>query len=435
MKRFLWIMVMVLWWGTVQATECKGPVSTWNNCLGVEELQNGKYVGEYQNGSFKQGTFVYTKGHMWEGNMYTGQFKDNKFHGQGRFKWASGDIYVGEFKDGKKHGQGTYTFADGKIDNGIWEDGKLIEQQSLSSNAKEIFGIKLDDNLNNYKILSLDEKQKIAGIDAPIKNRDFGSYTVFFSKNKKIFMIVGHLKENFISQSKCMGALKKYFKVLNSKLELDLYLDDKTEKPNQIIHFYGPNMGLLFKGSTASTIQCNLRDKNYYGAISLWNTLSQIVDKESDIDTSGLVGNGIKWNEIHKDIYLKCLTKTETNVFSDGTKNRKAVPDNVGETFLKITKDKKKMIFISSEWQKENKHVYEVRKISKNNGFLMEATMNKESKNYQDTMFFLLLHNEPINEDIYIGKADFDWVSFDFMGYIDKHVVTSECKITYSKLF
>ena len=112
MKRFLWIMVMVLWWGTVQATECKGPVSTWNNCLGVEELQNGKYVGEYQNGSFKQGTFVYTKGHMWEGNMYTGQFKDNKFHGQGRFKWASGDIYVGEFKDGKKHGQGTYTYPD-----------------------------------------------------------------------------------------------------------------------------------------------------------------------------------------------------------------------------------------------------------------------------------------------------------------------------------
>ena len=145
--------------------------------------------------------------------------------------------------------------------------------------------------------------------------------------------------------------------------------------------------------------------------------------------------NGIKWNAIHKDIYLKCLPKTETNVFSDGTTNRKAVPDNVAEAFLKITKDKKKMIFISSEWQKENKHVYEVRKISKNNGFLMEATMNKESKNYQDTMFFLLLHNEPINEDIYIGKADFDWVSFDFMGYIDKHVITSECKITYSKLF
>ena len=162
---------------------------------------------------------------------------------------------------------------------------------SLSSNAKEIFGIKLDDNLNSYKILHIDEKKKIASIDAPIKNKDFGVYTVSFSEDKKIFLIAGHLKENFISQSKCMGALKKYFKVLNSKLELDLHLDNKTEQPNQIIHFYGPNMGLLFEGSTASIIQCELRDKKYYGGISLWNTLSQTVDKESKIDTSGFSQN------------------------------------------------------------------------------------------------------------------------------------------------
>jgi len=297
--------------------------------------------------------------------------------------------------------------------------------------AGELFGIKLGDNLNNYKILHLDEKKKIAAIAAPIKNRDFDYYTVSFSKDKEIHLITGNLKESFISQSKCMSTLKKYFKVLNNKLELNLRLYNKTEEPNVMTYFYGPDTGVSSKKDfTISAIVCESRDKKYGGGISL----SQ-ADEESDIDTSGLVGNGIKWNAIHKDIYLKCLPKTETNVFSDGTTNRKAVPDNVAETFLKITKDKKKMIFISSEWQKENKHVYEVRKISKNNGFLMEATMNKESKNYQDTMFFLLLHNEPINEDIYIGKADFDWVWFDFMGYIDKHVVTSECKITYSKLF
>ena len=56
---------------------------------------------------------------------------------------------------------------------------------SLSSNAKEIFGIKLGDNLNNYKILHLDEKKKIAAIAAPIKNRDFDYYTVSFSKDKE----------------------------------------------------------------------------------------------------------------------------------------------------------------------------------------------------------------------------------------------------------
>ena len=39
----------------------------------------------------------------------------------------SGDIYAGEWKVGKYHGQGTYTWADGTVMKGIWKNNKLIE--------------------------------------------------------------------------------------------------------------------------------------------------------------------------------------------------------------------------------------------------------------------------------------------------------------------
>jgi len=60
-------------------------------------------------------------------SKYVGEFKDDKFHGQGTYTFAKGDKYVGEHKDGKQHGQGTYTFADGTFEKGIYDMGELIK--------------------------------------------------------------------------------------------------------------------------------------------------------------------------------------------------------------------------------------------------------------------------------------------------------------------
>ena len=38
----------------------------------------------------------------------------------GTFTYASGDKYVGEFKDDKFNGQGTETYANGNVKEGIW---------------------------------------------------------------------------------------------------------------------------------------------------------------------------------------------------------------------------------------------------------------------------------------------------------------------------
>ena len=61
-----------------------------------------------------------------DGDKYVGEWKDDKFHGQGTYTFAEGDKYVGEFKDGKKHGQATYTYADGEKDAGYYLNGEYI---------------------------------------------------------------------------------------------------------------------------------------------------------------------------------------------------------------------------------------------------------------------------------------------------------------------
>ena len=63
-------------------TVCQTTDAYWTNCIG----KKGPYVGDW---------------------------KDNKYHGQGTYTWG-GEKYVGEFKDGEYNGQGTYTFPDGE---------------------------------------------------------------------------------------------------------------------------------------------------------------------------------------------------------------------------------------------------------------------------------------------------------------------------------
>jgi hypothetical protein len=72
-------------------------------------------------------------------DKYVGEFKDDKFHGQGTFTYVSGDEYVGEFKDGKFDGQGTFTFANGSKYVGEWKDRRWNGQGTLfSSNGSVI---------------------------------------------------------------------------------------------------------------------------------------------------------------------------------------------------------------------------------------------------------------------------------------------------------
>ena len=45
---------------------------------------------------------------------YSGEWQNDKRHGQGNYTYDNGDVYIGEFKDGIKKGTGTFIWKKGK---------------------------------------------------------------------------------------------------------------------------------------------------------------------------------------------------------------------------------------------------------------------------------------------------------------------------------
>ena len=129
----------------------------WNNCFGLYRLSNGDiYIGEWRDDKkHGQGTLTYVAGakyvggwkeNNWhgqgsltlsDGDKYVGMFKGGQFHGQGSLSildggdFADREEYVGAFKDDEFNGQGTYTVYSNdnikSVKSGIWKDGKLVE--------------------------------------------------------------------------------------------------------------------------------------------------------------------------------------------------------------------------------------------------------------------------------------------------------------------
>lgn len=64
-------------------------------------------------------------GSNWQ--KYEGIFKNDKKHKIGFWHLTCGDIFLGEFSEDKASGYGVYTLANGFTITGIWKDNKLVE--------------------------------------------------------------------------------------------------------------------------------------------------------------------------------------------------------------------------------------------------------------------------------------------------------------------
>ena len=96
------------------------------NGLGVLFYTKGvKYIGEWKNGEFIEGTMTKP-----DGSFYVGEYKDGIPNGQGTHTFGKGDFkgdkYEGEWKD-EKPWNGTYYDKDGNI-KGKFVNGKEIHQ-------------------------------------------------------------------------------------------------------------------------------------------------------------------------------------------------------------------------------------------------------------------------------------------------------------------
>ena len=60
--------------------------------------------------------------------IYEGQFKDDIYHGYGRFIYSNGNYYIGQWVDGKRSGYGKLIDKQGRVYEGQWELSKFMGQ-------------------------------------------------------------------------------------------------------------------------------------------------------------------------------------------------------------------------------------------------------------------------------------------------------------------
>ena len=93
--------------------KCQGTnFPTWTSCygkVGPLPISGDIYVGEWKNGKYHgQGTIEYS-----DETKYIGQWNEGLPNGQGTLVDFSGAKYIGSLKDGKYNGEGTYTKPNG----------------------------------------------------------------------------------------------------------------------------------------------------------------------------------------------------------------------------------------------------------------------------------------------------------------------------------
>lgn len=64
-------------------------------------------------------------------SKYTGDYKNDKFHGSGIYSYGDGTKYIGEFKNGLPNGKGIYTYLDGSKYESEFKNGKGTDKKGI----------------------------------------------------------------------------------------------------------------------------------------------------------------------------------------------------------------------------------------------------------------------------------------------------------------
>jgi len=102
-------------------------------------LQSGPetFEGSFDNGTYKMGRYC-----SCSGAVYTGNYRNSKFHGVGDYRWPDGREYRGTWKDGYMHGYGMYLYFSVGADKrfmGFSMNGKFASGAVEQEEAKRAF--------------------------------------------------------------------------------------------------------------------------------------------------------------------------------------------------------------------------------------------------------------------------------------------------------
>jgi hypothetical protein len=118
MKHLLFLFLILSF--AAKAQNCESGNCT--NGYGTYRYSSGDvYIGEFDEDK-RSGWGIY----KWKnGSVYIGENVDDKFEGYGYIKFVSGNWYLGEFSNGLYEGEGKFVKKDGTIQEGLWKDDKF----------------------------------------------------------------------------------------------------------------------------------------------------------------------------------------------------------------------------------------------------------------------------------------------------------------------
>jgi len=137
-------------WGKIAWTTGGYYIGQWfanaKQGFGFQSYGGGKWEGDTYSGYWRnssregKGTYLWNNGDRYEGywkagkkegkgvfffsssgNRYDGLYKNDKRNGEGTFHWSNGDIYCGMWVNGVKQGMGTYRWETGQVYIGEWK--------------------------------------------------------------------------------------------------------------------------------------------------------------------------------------------------------------------------------------------------------------------------------------------------------------------------
>ena len=114
--------------------------------------KDAEYIGTFENEEFKKGKLKWNNGYEYygdfngntlqgkgklinpDGDIYTGDFENNYFHGEGKYEYFnSKNLYEGEFEYGMKKGKGKYTANNQFVYEGTWDNDMPFGYGKLSN--------------------------------------------------------------------------------------------------------------------------------------------------------------------------------------------------------------------------------------------------------------------------------------------------------------
>lgn len=104
---------------------------------GVHHLSNGEvYEGEFRkNRRHGNGKLINSLG-VYQGKIqnYIGGFRNDTKDGEGKFDWNDGRSFQGSFRNGRPDGPGMLLLSNGKSMNGVWVNG-VLDKDSLDTQS------------------------------------------------------------------------------------------------------------------------------------------------------------------------------------------------------------------------------------------------------------------------------------------------------------